>query len=812
MKRPLYPLLPLLLLVLASPAWAIQEWYDYYRDAEASMRRGQYQEALRSLQEAVRLRPSSGMNLRTYGMDFVESYFPYYQQGVCYLRLNDHNSAIRLFNIEEKQGAIRGTRLYESLVRQREQAQVAVDEAERQAAKRESARRAGEEVERLRREGTELHRDGKLEEALARLAQAEKVAEVLEPTVRQQIADQVKRIRAEQSDRAERAATTQKIEEGLARGKRLLEQEKSAEARIAFEGVLALDPKNVVAQEGKRDAEARIMAETTQQERDAAFRSGKALFEAGQYEQALKPLTEAAADTTNREAATLLDRAQKTLARMRSLKDARVRMEALLAEGERLIAAGQFPQAVVKLGNALELDPGNALVKQRLAHAERLTAEEALERLAPNQPPVVAFVEPPPPEMEGSTLVLLGLATDDRGIARIDYRKGPTVLESRPLSPQGPDGELPRSARIEHVFELEAGPNDISVVVTDARGLTRVESYSVRRRLRFYETAAFMPSAVTAAAGLIGVAWMAQRARRRRAMRNRFNPYIAGAPVMTDDLFFGRRKLLARILNVLHHNSLLITGERRIGKTTFLYHLRKALLSDDQTGYRFFPVLTDLQGVPEEAFFHTIMSDIAEALALKPETLATLRFRREEARYDGRDFSHDLQRVIDELKTRTPQHVKLAMLVDEVDVLNEYSERVNQRLRSIFMKTFSEHLVAVMSGVGIKRLWTSEGSPWYNFFDEIELTAFTREEAEALVREPVEGVFRYEATAVAAILDASDLKPYIVQKFCIHAVNRMLEAGRTTITAEDVDAVREEVLREGRDEAPAETPLAHAPA
>ena len=119
--------------------------------------------------------------------------------------------------------------------------------------------------------------------------------------------------------------------------------------------------------------------------------------------------------------------------------------------------------------------------------------------------------------------------------------------------------------------------------------------------------------------------------------------------------------------------------------------------------------------------------------------------------------------------------MKLALLIDEVDVLNEYSERINQRLRSIFMKTFSEHLVAIMSGVGIKRIWNSEGSPWYNFFDEIELTAFTREEAEALIREPVEGVFRYEPEAVEAILACSELKPYVIQKFCIHAVNRMLE-------------------------------------
>jgi hypothetical protein len=164
---------------------------------------------------------------------------------------------------------------------------------------------------------------------------------------------------------------------------------------------------------------------------------------------------------------------------------------------------------------------------------------------------------------------------------------------------------------------------------------------------------------------------------------------------------------------------------------------------------------------------------------------------------------------VDELKTRTPLHVKLAMLIDEVDVLNEYSERVNQRLRSIFMKTFSEHLVAIMSGVGIKRIWNSEGSPWYNFFDEIELSAFSREEAEALIRQPVEGVFRWETEAVEKILEASALKPYVIQKYCIHAVNRMLEQDRATVSAEDVEAVREDVTFEGR-EAPAAAP--HRPA
>ena len=350
---------------------------------------------------------------------------------------------------------------------------------------------------------------------------------------------------------------------------------------------------------------------------------------------------------------------------------------------------------------------------------------------------------------------------------------------------------------IDRELQLEPGPNEVVVTGIDSSGLQRTEMHQVTRRLRFYETALFVPSAGAAAVGLLGTGLVVQRVRRRRAIRRRFNPYIAGAPVLEDEMFFGREKLTQRLLNVLHHNSLMITGERRIGKTTFLYHLKKVLTADEGSDYRFFPVFVDLQGVPEHGFFHALMSDVVEALGLTPATRESLRFLPQPDSYDGRDFSHDLQRVIEELKVRTDKKVKLALLIDEVDVLNEYSERINQRLRSIFMKTFSENLVAVMSGVGVKRTWNSEVSPWYNFFDEIEIAGFTREEAEALIKRPVAGVFRYQPEAVERILALSQLKPYLLQKFCVHAVNRMLEDGRTTVRSTDVEAARQAVMFEG---------------
>jgi histone H3/H4 len=346
---------------------------------------------------------------------------------------------------------------------------------------------------------------------------------------------------------------------------------------------------------------------------------------------------------------------------------------------------------------------------------------------------------------------------------------------------------------------LDPGPNRVAVTAVDSGGLAASVSFTVERRLRFHETRYFLPSAVGGAFTLVGLGWGVQRLRRRRAFRRRFNPYIAGAPVLDDDMFYGREKLTARMLSTLHRNSLMITGERRIGKTTFLHHLKRVLAEDEAGEWRFFPVFVDLQGVPEQSFFHALMAEVVDTLDLSPATQEALRFTPEPEGYDARDFGHDLQQVIAELKTRTDRKVRLALLIDEVDVLNEYSESVNQRLRGIFMKSFSENLVAVMSGVGIRRRWKSEVSPWYNFFDEIELTPFSRQEAEALVREPVAGIFRWQPQAVERVLELSQLKPYLVQKLCVHAVNHMLEEGRSTIRRDDVETARGAVTSEDVD-------------
>ena len=727
--------------------------------------------------------------MQTYGLQF-ENYTPYYWMGVCYLKAGDDVSALSVFKKEEERGAIKKSDLFKDFVKH--QAEALSLQSQR------ITREARQEFQRLLRESDELFKKRSFAEALAKLAQAAVLAKGLDPDTLRTVTEKSERIRATESEIQEAVKKGQRIEQRLAEALRLLEEGKSTEAQVAFDDVIALDPQNLRALDGKKLAQERIRASMTRQKQAEAFQQGRSLFEAGQYEAALEPLTAATADPANLQARVLLGQAREAVLRMQKLKEQQAEIDKLLARGEKLFAGGQFPEAQVAFDSVLRLDPGNARARDRLSVAERRTGEAMLARYFPDLEPDLALFWPDAKEIESPTLTVRGVAIDDRGIARVEFRVGGKVVAEELPLPRLDSGEPPRNLSISRELPLEPGPNEVVVTAFDGSGLKRSEKFLITRRLRFYETALFVPSVVGGTASVLGVGLLAQRLRRRRAVRRRFNPYIAGAPVLDDEMFFGRDKLTSRMLSVLHHNSLMITGERRIGKTTFLYHLKKVLAADEASDYRFFPVFIDLQGVPEEAFFHALMSDVVETLRLSPATLQSLRFARDSEAYDERDFSHDLQRVIEELKTRTGMKVKLALLIDEVDVLNEYSERVNQRLRGIFMKTFSENLVAVMSGVGVKRTWNSEVSPWYNFFDEIELTALSREEAEALIKTPVAGVFRYEPEAVERILELSQKKPYLVQKLCIHAVNGILEEGRTTVRSSDVEAAHRAVLYEGR--------------
>jgi hypothetical protein len=88
---------------------------------------------------------------------------------------------------------------------------------------------------------------------------------------------------------------------------------------VRFDEVLALDAHNAAALDGKQLAQEMIRTSRSRQALADAFREGKALFDAGDYEKALPLLTDAAADPpTARRAASCSGRRRSARASARS--------------------------------------------------------------------------------------------------------------------------------------------------------------------------------------------------------------------------------------------------------------------------------------------------------------------------------------------------------------------------------------------------------------------------------------------------------------------------------------------------------------
>jgi len=173
-----------------------------------------------------------------------------------------------------------------------------------------------------------------------------------------------------------------------------------------------------------------------------------------------------------------------------------------------------------------------------------------------------------------------------------------------------------------------------------------------------FRTLSALGSLVVLGSAYMSFVIMSNRRRGIEAMARGFNPYISGEPVRRDDMFFGRRALLQRIIDTLHNNSIMIHGERRIGKTSLLLNLMTALREVNDPDYWFVPIYIDLEGTPQEAFFSTAYEEILgniETLQLaSTEITPKLRdlryYTKPESSYGDRDFNRDLNRITETLE------------------------------------------------------------------------------------------------------------------------------------------------------------------
>lgn len=277
------------------------------------------------------------------------------------------------------------------------------------------------------------------------------------------------------------------------------------------------------------------------------------------------------------------------------------------------------------------------------------------------------------------------------------------------------------------------------------------------------------------------------------AIREGYNPYRAGGPVHEDKLLFGRENILKSILNTIHNNSILIYGERRIGKTSILFKLHRELAQLNNSTCTFYPVFISLQGTSEPKFFATLAQHIINACPLPPERTWTFALE-EVTTYDLSGFLSDVKRIIQHLRTLASPPPKIVLLLDEIDTLNDYHLNTNLQLRTVFTGAFHDYFSAIMAGYALRENWPTQASPPFNYLSQrIEIGPLDEETARQLIEDPVKGFYHYTSDAMQRILDASELRPFLIQKLCLEAVNRMSQQNRREVSSEDVEFAIETV-------------------
>jgi tetratricopeptide (TPR) repeat protein len=287
------------------------------------------------------------------------------------------------------------------------------------------------------------------------------------------------------------------------------------------------------------------------------------------------------------------------------------------------------------------------------------------------------------------------------------------------------------------------------------------------------------------------------------------NPYSAGLPVENPDMFKGRDRMIAELIETVSRSgaSVVVHGQKRAGKSSVLYHLKQNLTRPllavnlsmlELAGTVTFADLLFRIGIE----FHRKVSDEVEALELDAVLPAEpdLAQIRQAPLPTLIDYMLRLQRWL----KRVPElaDCQLILLIDEFSVIHR-NIRVGE-LPSDFMKGWKALLEkgffrCVLVGNDLMPQFISEFPNEFQVALTKRVSYLDEIYARQLIEEPIrlaDQTSRYRGNAVDRILELTGRSPYYIQLFCqrlVHYMNRE-DVRAPTIGPADVDAVARQLI------------------
>nr|MBC8234693.1 hypothetical protein [bacterium] len=270
------------------------------------------------------------------------------------------------------------------------------------------------------------------------------------------------------------------------------------------------------------------------------------------------------------------------------------------------------------------------------------------------------------------------------------------------------------------------------------------------------------------------------------------NPYIAGNPIRSKEMFFGRRNdfefIRAKLATGQTGLVIIFAGERRSGKTSILFQILNGEL-----GERFVPVLLDMQAMTvdsEAEFLEKIASEINLALGEQLELTPTT-FREENP---TRTFERFIAQAMEAMDGKA-----LLLMFDEYELIEA---KINAGVLSSDIITFFDSLLEAyirlsLIFTGSQHLEQRNLSYWYTLMGKSlyrRISFLSERDALRLITEPVREQVVYPRGIPKSIVRLTAGQPFYTQVICQNLVDRLNESRRNRVRKGEVEVVVQELV------------------
>jgi hypothetical protein len=278
------------------------------------------------------------------------------------------------------------------------------------------------------------------------------------------------------------------------------------------------------------------------------------------------------------------------------------------------------------------------------------------------------------------------------------------------------------------------------------------------------------------------------------------NPYQPGRPLTERGLFVGRDKVLRTLRSAMENGAhVLLSGEQQIGKTTVLRQFALNLVDEAAGGLPVRSAYLDLEGLQAHEFFETIIRSIIEGIN-DPQLVADGQVARP---YNDVQFERDLGELGAYLKNSQGPGFRMALLLDNADVLLDYPILIHAGVQRILSGPAARFIHLVLAGCSLLTGWQQAQLPFYSAFQTLTLGRLSNEDSIRLAAQPVAGTYQFESEALESIAHFTQGRPREIHALCQNLVNSLIENGERVITTQLVrdaikgqDRIRVELLAE----------------